>query len=210
MYVADTWNHRIQEFDPTGKFVRSWGSEPVGQPATAAGQFFGPRSIAIDAAGNVYVTDTGNKRIEKFTADGKYIASYGQPARLSDSSTRVGLAVDRAGNFYVADTWNQRIEKFDPNFQPLTSWPILGWDSQSVVEKPYLTVDPQGNVYATDPEANHVVEFNSNGQVLAVFGKAGNDTSSFQLPVGITTDSQGNVYVADSQNGQILKFGPVR
>ncbi|HEX5416720.1 MAG TPA: hypothetical protein VFZ25_13705, partial [Chloroflexota bacterium] len=211
VYVTDTWNHRIQEFDPTGKYVRSWGSNPVGQPQTGPGQFFGPRSIVFDAAGNLYVTDTGNKRVEKFTADGKFLASYGEPgAGLGQFNEPVGLAIDSDGNFYVADTWNQRIEKFDASFQPLTSWPILGWDSQSVVEKPYLTVDPQGNVYATDPEANHVVEFNSNGQVLAVFGKPGNDLSSLQLPVGITTDDQGNLYVADSQNGRILKFGLVR
>jgi len=210
VYVADTWNHRVQEFNPNGTFVRSWGSQPVGQPAGGPGQFFGPRAVAIDSAGNVYVTDTGNKRIEKFTADGKFLATYGSGgAGLGQFNEPVGLAIDKSGNFYVADTWNQRIEKFNANFQPITSWPILGWDSQSVVEKPYLAVDSQGNVYATDPEANHVVEFNSNGQLLAVFGKAGSDLSSFQQPVGIAADSQGDVFVADSQNGRILKFGMV-
>lgn len=211
VYVADTWNHRIQEFNANGVFIRAWGSNPVGQPATGPGEFYGPRAIVIDAAGNLYVTDTGNKRVEKFDANGKYLASYGGPGTgLGFFNEPVGIGIDSAGNFYVADTWNQRIEKFSPDFKPLTSWPVAGWDSQSVQGKPYLAVGPSGNVFVTDPENQKVIEYDSNGKVVADWGQLGTNNSSFDLPTGIAVDSSGNVWVTDSGNGRIMEFPPVK
>ena len=209
VYVADTWNHRIQEFDAQGNFVRAWGSQPVGQPESGPGQFFGPRAIAIDAQGNVYVTDTGNKRVQKFDANGKFLGTFGGAGSgLGFFDEPVGIAVDQSGNFYVADTWNQRIQKFGPDFKPITSWPVVGWDSQAVTDKPYLAVDGQGHVYATDPHDGKVLEFASTGQLIADWGTIGTNTTSFRTPTGIAVDAAGNVYVSDSFNNRVLKFAP--
>lgn len=211
VYVADTWNHRVQAFDLQGNFTRAWGSDPVGQPETGDGQFYGPRSIATDQQGNVYVTDTGNKRVQKFSADGRFLAAFGGAGTdLGLFNEPVGIVADHSGNFYVADTWNQRIQKFGPDFKPIASWPIAGWDSQSVVDKPFLAVDAAGNVYATDPPGSRVLEFSPTGQLLAAWGKPGDDQSSFHTPTGIVVDSAGNVYVTDSDNNRILKFAPIQ
>jgi sugar lactone lactonase YvrE len=210
VYVADTWNHRIQEFTPTGGFVRSWGSNPVGQPQNGDGQFFGPRAIAFDAQGNVYVTDTGNKRIEKFDPQGRFLAAFGGPgADPGLFNEPVGLAIDQAGDVYVADTWNQRIQKLGPDFKPITSWPVAGWTDQSVLDKPYLALDPSGNVWVTDPSNNRVLEFGPNGQLLVSLGKVGNDQASFTFPTGVAVDAKGNLYVTDSQNNRIMVFGAI-
>src|SRR5207249_4485584 len=78
VYVADTWNHRIQRFDKDGKFKSKWGTQALVATATeGGGQFFGPRGIAIDQAGSLLVTDAGNHRIQRFDADGKFLAAYG-------------------------------------------------------------------------------------------------------------------------------------
>jgi uncharacterized protein (TIGR03663 family) len=212
VYVADTWNHRIQRFDKDGRFKSKWGQQQmVGSTSDAPTNFFGPRGIAIDAAGSLLVTDTGNHRVLRFDADGKPMGVYGgrgsDPGQLSEP---VGIAVDKGGNFYVADTWNHRVQKFDPNGRPVAQWAVPGWESESLVNKPYLAVDSDGSIYFTDPEGNRAVKLSAAGQVLAVWGKQGRDNSSFQLPTGIVTAADNTVYVVDSQNQRVLKFAPIR
>src|SRR5207244_308792 len=79
VYVADTWNHRIQVFDSNGKFLRKWGgfvnlSDPAGAAdADKDTKFFGPRGVAVGPDGNIYVTDTGNKRMHIFDPTGKLV-----------------------------------------------------------------------------------------------------------------------------------------
>jgi sugar lactone lactonase YvrE len=209
VYVADTWNHRIQKFDANGKFITTWGTngDTRGIAQTSPLLFYGPRAIAIDAQGNLLVTDTGNKRVLKFSPNGDPLAQFGGVgADNGKFLEEVGIAIDKQGNIFVADTWNLRIQKFDSNFNYITQWAVPAWDSQSVVNKPYLAVDAEGNVFATDPEGSRVLKFSNDGQLLAVFGTRGADLSSFNLPTGLAFDAQGNLYVADSGNHRILVF----
>ncbi len=209
VYVSDTWNHRIQKFDSNGKFLTMWGSngDTRGVANVNPLQFYGPRALAMDASGNLLVSDTGNKRVLKFSPSGEPLAQYGGVG--SDNGKfleQVGIAIDKQGNFFVADTWNQRIQKFDSNFNYLTQWPVQAWESQTVLNKPYLAVDPDGNVFASDPEGARIIKFSNDGKLLAVFGVRGSDLSSFNLPIGLAFDAQGNLYVADSGNHRILVF----
>jgi uncharacterized protein (TIGR03663 family) len=212
VYVADTFNYRIQKFDSAGKFLAKWGAfvDTRGQAGGSTAGLYGPRAIAFDGNGNLWVTDTGNKRLMKYDTDGKFLAQFGSvgtdDGRFNEP---VGLAIDPGGNIYVADTWNQRIQKFDASFKLLAQWPVAGWDGGSVLNKPFLAADADG-VYATDPEQHHVLRFNSTGSVLAVFGQLGMDTSSFNMPIGIALDGANNLYVTDAFNNRVLKFAPVR
>ncbi|MGQ9594926.1 MAG: flippase activity-associated protein Agl23 [Anaerolineae bacterium] len=211
VYVADTWNHRIQKFTAEGQFLAQWGQfgstdGQLGDPAI----LWGPRTIAFDPEGNLLVADTGNKRILKFSPDGEFLGQWGgYGVEAGQYDEPVGLAVDAEGNVYVADTWNRRIQKLNPFFAPITEWAILGWESQSVVNKPYLAVHGD-RLYATDPEGYRVLVFDLDGTVVATFGLFGTDSRSFGLPVGIAVDGAGNLYVADSGNHRIMKFPPVR
>jgi len=211
VYVADTWNHRIQKFDRDGRFLTQWGT--FGQ---AAGQgqevsFYGPRGVAVDGAGNVWVTDTGNKRVVEFNADGRLLGQWGGAGAGSGQFMEpVGIAIDSQGQVYVADTWNRRVQVFDSHMAFLRQFAVEGWEGQSVVNKPYLAVDGAGNIYVTDPESYRVIKYSSEGQVLAVWGKRGTDPSSFDLPTGIVVDGQGRVFVSDSANNRVLEFGPVQ
>ncbi len=210
VYVADTWNHRVQSFTPTGEFKNSFGAfanvqhDAQDQPGT----FWGPRDIAIDAEGNLYVTDTGNKRIQKFTADGQFLQAFGGGGIIPGTFEEpVGIDIDNQGNIYVADAWNQRIQKFDANFNPITEWDVVGWESESVVNKPYLATDDQGRVLISDPEGYRIIAYDGNtGDVLVTWGQYGQDLASFQLPVGVEVDGQGNLLVADSDSNRIMRF----
>jgi len=212
VYVADTWNHRIQKFDAEGHFVMQWGvfTDTAGVLGATDG-FYGPRDVALDNEDNVLVSDTGNKRIVKFTADGEFIGQWGGAGSLNGQFREpVGVAVDGDGNLYVADTWNQRIQKFDADLNYLAEWQVLGWEGESVVNKPYVAVDSKGNVYATAPDYHRVVKFDGSGKVLAVWGQYGTEADSFNMPSGIAVDAEDNVYVLDSANNRVLKFGPVQ
>lgn len=210
VYVADTWNHRIQMFSSTGQFQGEFGgfaNVQQGDPQAEPGKFWGPRDITLDAEGNVYVTDTGNKRVEKFSATGQFLQAWGGGGIIPGAFEEpVGIDIDKDGNIYVADTWNQRVQKFDANFNPVAQWDVVGWDSESVVNKPSLAVDAQGRVFISDPEGFRVIVYDPSGQVLGTWGQYGQDPASFALPNGLAFDSQGNLLVVDADNNRIMKF----
>jgi len=208
VYVADTWNHRIQKFTPQGDFLLSWGH--FGQRETPDA-FWGPRDVAVDPNGHVYVTDTGNKRIAIFDADGKFVDEFGE-AGLGDGQfdEPVGLAVDESGNLYVADTWNQRVQVFTPDEQGIarnfmTSWDVAGWYGQSLDNKPYLTA-AGGQVYVTDPEGTRILVFSTQGEIQYYWGTFGTGQDQFNLPTGITVSQEDGLWVSDTKNNRLMHF----
>jgi DNA-binding beta-propeller fold protein YncE len=210
VYVTDTWNHRVQAYSSTGEFLRTFGTfanVQEGDPQAEPGKFWGPRGIAVDREGNLYVTDTGNKRVEKFTSDGEFLQAWGGGGIIPGAFEEpVGIAIDRDGNIYVADTWNRRVQKFDANFNPVAQWDVVAWDSESVVNKPSLAVDAEGRVFISDPEGYRIIVYDNKGQVLGTWGQYGQDPASFALPNGLAFDSQGNLLVADADNNRIMEF----
>ncbi|MBI4301304.1 MAG: TIGR03663 family protein [Chloroflexi bacterium] len=211
VYVADTWNHRIQKFDSQLKFLTQWGgfADSQGKATTYEGKFYGPRDIAIDAAGDLYVTDTGNERVQKFTANGAFLASYGGEGKDEGLfSEPVGIAIDAAGNIYVADTWNHRVQKFAgaANFTFLAQFPIPGWQGQEITNKPYLAIDAQGYILATDPENHRLLRLSPEGTLLSAIGRYGTDKASLYLPTGIALDKEGHPYVAEAGNHRIQRL----
>jgi sugar lactone lactonase YvrE len=229
VYVADTWNHRIQKFDNTGKFVTSWGSFiNLSDPASASDsdpndKFYGPRGIAIGPDGNVYVTDTGNKRVLIFSPDGKYVRQissnvtpdkatsnppypYNQQGEMNEP---VGIAVGSDGSVYVADSVNHRIQKFDNTGKFAAAWPIPkgGWDQGPYLE-PFLALDGQGNLYATEPTGAKVAKFSPTGQLLGEKQTSSNNVT-LKNPTGVTVGSDGQVYVVDTGSNGVVKMGTV-
>ena len=211
VYVADTWNHRIQKFDSTGKFVTTWGA--FGDVGGVLGDpllLYGPRGIVVDSQKNVLVSDTGNKRIVKYTSEGQFVQQWGGSGTLEGQLREpCGVAVDANDGVYVADVWNQRVQEFDRNGAYLAQWPVVGWESEAPVNKPYLAIGSQGSVYVTQPDYHRVVKFNGGGQVLAMWGQYGSNDQGLSTPSGIAVDAAGFIYVADSCNNRVVKYAPV-
>ncbi len=208
VYVADTWNHRVQVFDSDGSFLTKWGM--FGETNTDSWMLYGPRDIAVDDQGRVFVTDTGNERVVVYDQDGNYLDQWGSEGVVSGYfSEPVGIDLDAEGNIYVADTWNQRIQVFDSTFGYLREWTVNAWPGTNVTNKPYLAVDDEGRVYVTDPEGYLMIVFDSDGELLATFGQYGFDEGSFSLPTGIDVDAEGYIYVTDTNSHRVEKLGPL-
>jgi sugar lactone lactonase YvrE len=208
VYVADTWNYRIQKFTSDGKFVEMWGTGP----AEGNEQFYGPRGLAVDTLGHVFVADTGNKRIVIFDADGKYLGEFGSPgAQLGQLDEPVDIALDAQGNAYVTDTWNMRIQIFSPDAARLVysgsaAWDVNGWAGNGLDNKPFITLDETGIVSVTDPETCRVISFSAaTGKATHVWDGCAASTA-FRLPSGILSDGSGGLWVADATNGKLVHF----
>jgi DNA-binding beta-propeller fold protein YncE len=211
VYVADTWNHRIQKFTSEGEYVTMWGTHGVQEDATGGESlFWGPRAVAIDADGQIYVSDTGNKRVQVFTPEGQFVTQWGgkglQEGRMDEP---VGLAVAPDGTTYVADTWNQRIQVFDSQQYYVRQWEVDSWYGQSLENKPYLALDAENRVYVTDPEGYRVLVFEGNGRFMASLGKYGTEDDAFMLPTGIAIGPQGYIYVVDTATHRVAKYAPL-
>ncbi|TFH34236.1 MAG: hypothetical protein E4G99_09910, partial [Anaerolineales bacterium] len=211
VYVADTWNHRIQWFTAEGEFLGMLGREGLGDEPDA---FWGPRDVGVDLEGRIFVSDTGNKRVKMYDQQGNFLGQFGSAGYLPGFLDEpVGLALDGFGRVYVADTWNQRVQVFtDPvpdQYEPVLEWDIDAWYGQSLENKPYLGSNQDGVICTTDPEGFRVLCFESTGEFLLGWGgEFGVEANQFNLLSGIDIDSRGQVWVVDSGNNRIMRFQP--
>jgi uncharacterized protein (TIGR03663 family) len=210
VYVADTWNHRIQYFTAEGEFLGMFGSFGQGSDPM---QFYGPRDVAIDAQNRVFVVDTGNKRVVIFDRQGNYINQFGSfGLDLGYFDEPVGIAVEDDGTVLIADTWNQRVQVFEElgesYFQAVKEWPIVGWYGQSLENKPFIAVGPQSTNCVTDPEGARVLCFDIEGEFLTGWGSSISGNVLFGNLSGIIFDDNCGLWVSDSTNGEIMHFSP--
>lgn len=205
VYVADTWNYRIQKFTSDGRFVTMWASYPSNGVEVG---FYGPRGLAVDPRGRVFVADTGNKKIVVFDATGAYLTEIGLPGMLlGQFNEPAAIALDDFGNLYVTDTWNQRLQVFAPDasglvYTPLAAWPVQGWYGQAPENKPFVAVGRGGSVFVTDPELCRLIEFSPAGDPVHVWD--GCSAGAYQLPSGIASDGAGGLWVSDAANGTLV------
>jgi predicted membrane-bound mannosyltransferase/DNA-binding beta-propeller fold protein YncE len=202
IYVADTWNNRIQKFSPEGEFIRAWGTFGQGETPES---FWGPRAVAVDAQSRVFVSDTGNKRVVVFDSDGIALSVI-----KLDFNEPVGLAAGQDGLLYIADTWNQQIvvveEVAENIFSLAYSWAIDGWYGESLNNKPYLSVSADGRVFVSDPEGYRILEFDPAGEFIQTWGTFGAEANTFTLPTGIAAGTDGGVWVSDTGANHLMYF----
>ena len=214
VYVTDTWNHRVQKFTEDGEPVTTWGQygQPFAEDPASKSYFWGPRGIAVDPQGRVFIADTGNKRIAVFDEEGNFLTEFGtaglDPGQFDEP---VGVAAAADGTVYVTDTWNQRIQSFTPNedgsqYFPLQQWEVNAWFGQSLENKPFIAVSEDKHVFITDPEGYRVIEFTENGEFVRTWGDFGNGADQIGLAAGVAVDPTGFVWVTDAGNNRILRY----
>ena len=116
LYVSDTKHHNIQVLDKgSGELLFQFGKMGIEE-----GEFRYPTNMDLGPEGHLYVTDTMNNRIQRFTLDGDFIRSYGKLGdALGDFSRPKGVALDREGRMYVVDAAFEIVQVFDSDGQLL-------------------------------------------------------------------------------------------
>ena len=216
---------------PFGTLAGLAGANGSADGTGSAARFSNPDGVAVDSAGNVYVSDIFNHTIRKITPTG-IVTTLAGLAGASGSADGTGsaarffqpqnVAVDSAGNVFVADTLNHTIRKITSAGVVTTlaglagtSGSADGTGSAARFKFPYgVAVDSAGNVYVGDTGNNTIRTITSTGVVTTLAGLAGTSGSAdgtgsgarFHQPESLAVDSAGNVYVADSINNTVRKI----
>ena len=182
-------------------YISEWGSFGI----VEAGHFSHPQFIAVDDDGNIYVSDLGNKRVQKFSSSGEYITEWGnsgkQPGEFHYPS---GIAVS-GDSVFVADRELNRIQKFSTDGEFITEWGEKGKSDGQLFFPNGIAVN-NGTVYVADTGNQRIQIFSTDGEFLSSFGSSGLGEGQFLTVIGIDIDVDGNVYVTDKGNSKIEKF----
>jgi sugar lactone lactonase YvrE len=158
------------------------------QSSVAADKLISPQGVAVDASGDLYVTDSALQHVFKVTPEGK------RSIVGSGFMVPQAVAVDGAGNVYVADSQAGVIYKVTPDGVQVT----VGSGFYMPMS---VAVDAAGNVYAADPWNDFVAQITPDGTQT-------NLGSGYNTPVGVAVDAAGNVYVADTYSAAVFKIAP--
>ncbi len=185
----------------------------------AANQLWAPfGGLHVDAAGNVYVADAANHRVQKWApgaTSGVTVAGGNGPGSAADQLNRPeGVVLDGAGNIYVADNNNFRVQKWSPG---ATSGVTVaggngdGTAANQVGRSVGIAIDAAGNIYVSEWFNHRVTKWApgaTSGITVAGGNGAGSGANQLSVPWGIAVDSAGNLYVAERGNNRVSKWPP--
>jgi len=232
VFLTDSAN-TIRKIDVDGNVTTFAGTRNQAGSADgtgAAARFFYPQGLAVDAANNVWVADTGNNTIRKITPDGK-VTTVAGVAGTSGKSDGAGtqarfdqpwsLAFDDRGYLYIADAANNLIRLLDPS-GVVTTYAGTGADGSSngsALSSSFsfpiaIAVDAGRNLYIADWGNNVVRKITSSGTVSTFAGRSGSSGSAdgtgtnafFDHPAGVTVAPDGSIFVADQDNHTIRRI----
>jgi trimeric autotransporter adhesin len=237
VYIVDQENHRVRKVDTSGNITTvagtgSYGYSGDGGIATVA-QLYGPRGVAVDASGNIYISELATNRVRKVDTAGiittvagtgsSGFSGDGGPATAAKLNGPEGLYIDASGNLYIAEISNHRIRKVDTAGIIST---VAGVGTQGFsgdggaataaeLNRPEgVSVDAAGNMYIADTDNNRIRKVDTAGVITTV---AGTGVSAFSGDGGVATaaglynpnavkvDGAGNLYIVGRSSGRVRK-----
>ena len=179
IFISDGYiNSRVAKADKDGNWIKSWGDR-----GNKPGELNTPHSIATDAAGNVYVADRGNGRIQVFDGEGKFLRIMTMNVPFDDS------ARPAIGNKPTLQTY-QKVMTMAPG----APWALC------------ITPPPNQVLYASDAYPGRLYKLTLDGKVLGVLGKSGKQLKQFGWIHEIACPSENEVYVAELLNWRVQKL----
>lgn len=232
IYVADRYNNRVRKVTPSGEVTTIAGNVSSGFiNGTGTGATFNqPADVAVDASGNLYVTEIGNHSVRKITAAGLVttLAGTGTAGYLNGTASTAkfnipfSIQVDRSNNIYVADRYNHRIRMISAVGEVTTyvgSGITTGINAQgesaSFNNPVGVSIDENSVMYVGDYGNNLVRRVGTQKYVTTLAGCfcGGTDDedgilAGFKNPFGLAVDKNGDVFVADYNSNRIRRITP--
>jgi predicted membrane-bound mannosyltransferase len=190
------------------------GRKVFGGLGSLPGQFFSPVDIEADAAGNLYVIDSSSKKLQKFDAEGNFIASV--DVRTNEGGNFIdsepwGIAIAPDGRIVVADTFGWRVRVFSADLQPTSVTfgnPHAGEDPGEfdLFGPRDAIIDDQARMWVTDTGHDRIVVYTMEGAFVMSIGSSGAGEGEFDEPVSIARSAGGRIYVGDMYNSRIVEL----
>lgn len=192
---------------PQSRFLLEWG-----QLGSGKGEFSACVGIAIDTNDNVYTAEFRNQRIQKFTSEGKFLATFPVQPHAG------GVTVDSDGNVYVAHWNSNKVAAYSPSGELLREWGMKGTGDGEFQLPGSIALGPDGLLYVPDQGNSRVQKFTREGKFVGKWGELGKEPGlfgggqsaggRFAGPQFVAFDRAGNVYTTDAANDRIQKFTP--
>ena len=202
---------RVTVFTPDEEeVVAEFGQKIPPEEADAStpnGSFMWPTSVALDSAGNAYVSDEWLNRISIHHPDEGWIGQWGVPGSAPGEIDRpAGLAFDRDDNLYEVDSRNHRVQVFRKDGQYQFGWGRKG-SGPGEFDYPWgIEIDGDGAVYVADWRNDRIQKFAADGTFLMQIGAPGAGEGQFNRPTGVAVDQDGAIYVTDYKNDRVQVF----
>lgn len=195
------------------KVLLAWG-----QKGDKEGEFYSPIEIAINSRDEVFVTDLNNARLQKFTAEGKYLGGFDLPwdKPPRKSCMMGGLALAKTGHLYLSFMEQHRVGVYTETGQLVREWGKRGKLDGEFDQPGGIVLDPDGSLYVADQCNHRIQKFTSEGTFLSKWGEYGSEPGQFGAPERagsrfagphfLAQDSQTRLYTTEGVLGRVQQF----
>jgi len=207
VWITDKSNYRVQQFTPSGEYVSQFGSKGSGN-GQFGGPFQGPQGIAADSAGELWVADPGNNRVQEFNEEGKtFVRAFGTVGSGEGQfHSPVGLAFYEweyekghvESGIWVVDKGNDRVQRWSTTGTYQAAYGSEGNGEAQFKAPEGIAADSSGDVWVADTGNNRVEE-------LSYFGKFVRSIAVTD-PTGVAIDPHGDVWVAEGESDHLKEF----